>query len=253
MSYINILGHQTWTSTGTEKDQTLLLLHGGLSNSDLMLDAIGGPLAETYRVAAFDRRGHGRTADTSEPFHYATMADETIAFLEYLGGPAHLVGWSDGGNVGLLVALQRPDLVGRLVLIGSNYHHDGLQPMPIDADSSALESLQEHYSERSPDGPEHFGEVVGKSLTMFASEPQLTVDDLRTVSVPVLVLVGDDDLMHLSHTCSLYESIPGAQLAVVPGTSHLLPLETPDETVRIVERFLATELPPATMMPIRRA
>ena len=88
---------------------------------------------------------------------------------------------------------------------------------------------------------------------MFTSEPQLTVDDLRKVSVPVLVLVGDDDLMHLSHTCSLYESITGAQLAVVPGTSHLLPLEAPDETVRIVERFLAAELPPATMMPIRRA
>ena len=103
MSYISLLGHQTWASTGTDKDETVVLLHGGLSNSDLMLDTIGGPLAATYRVAAFDRRGHGRTADTSEPFHYAAMADETIAFLEHLGGPAHLIGWSDGGNVGLLV------------------------------------------------------------------------------------------------------------------------------------------------------
>ena len=133
MSYVSILGHQTWTSTGTEKDQTVLLLHGGLSNSDLMLDAIGGPLAERYHVATFDRRGHGRTADTSEPFHYRDHGGRDDRVLEYLGGPAHLVGWSDGGNVGLLVALQRPDLVGRLVLIGSNYHHDGLLPMPIDA------------------------------------------------------------------------------------------------------------------------
>ncbi|MDP9335875.1 MAG: alpha/beta hydrolase [Actinomycetota bacterium] len=252
MPYISVLGHQTWASTGTDKDQTAVLLHGGLSNSDLMLDTIGGPLAQTYRVAAFDRRGHGRTADTSEPFHYAAMADETIAFLEHLGGPAHLIGWSDGGNVGLLVALRRPDLVGRLVTIGSNYHPDGLRPMTLDPDSPAVALLNAQYSERSPDGPEHFGEVVGKSLTMFASEPQLTVDDLRQVSVPVLVMVGDDDLIHLSHTCSLYESIPGAQLAVVPGASHALPMEQPEETARIIEHFLAADLPPATLMPSRR-
>ena len=193
MSYISILGHQTWASTGTDRDETVVLLHGGLSNSDLMLDTIGRPLAATYRVAAFDRRGHGRTADTSAPFHYAAMADETIAFLEHLGGPAHLIGWSDGGNVGLLVALRRPDLVGRLVTIGSNYDPDGLRPMTLDPDSPTAEMLNAQYGERSPDGPEHFGEVVGKSLTMFASEPQLTIDDLRKVSVPVLVMVGDDD------------------------------------------------------------
>jgi pimeloyl-ACP methyl ester carboxylesterase len=252
MSYISILGHETWASTGAEKDQTVLLLHGGLSNSDLMLDTIGGPLAGAYRVAAFDRRGHGRTADTSEPFHYATMADETIAFLEHLGGPAHLIGWSDGGNIGLLVALRRPDLVGRLVMIGSNYHHDGLRPMTLDPDSPTVAMLNVQYGERSPDGPEHFGEVVGKSLTMFASEPQLTVDDLRKVSVPVLVMVGDDDLIHFSHTSSLYESIPGAQLAVVPSASHALPIEQPEETVRIIDHFLAADLPPTTLMPSRR-
>ncbi len=252
MAYIDILGCQTWATIGSEKEQTVLLLHGGLSNSDAMLDLMGAPLSETYRVAAFDRRGHGRTADTDEPFHYATMADETIAFLEQLGGPAHLIGWSDGGNVGLLVAIRRPDLVERLVMIGSNYHHDGLLPLPVDADSPVLAMLSAEYGERSPDGAEHFGEIVGKSLTMFATEPDLTVDDLRAVSVPVLVLVGDDDAIALSHTCSLYESIPGAQLAVVPGASHALPMEQPEETVRIINRFLTGDTTPATLMPMRR-
>ena len=253
VSYVSILGHDTWASIGGEKDETVLLLHGGLSNSDAMLDTIGGPLSDTYRVTAFDRRGHGRTADTAEPFHYATMADETIAFLEHLGGRAHVVGWSDGGNVGLLVALQRPDLVGRLVTIGANFHHDGLRPVTGDPDSPVFAAMTAEYGERSPDGAEHFGEVLGKSLAMFHSEPELTVDDLHQISVPVLVMVGDDDLIELAHTCALYESIPGAQLAVVPGTSHLLPAEDPDETVRIIKRFLAADLPPATMMPSRRA
>ena len=253
MEYMDILGHPTWATIGSEKEETVLLLHGGLSNSDTMLDVMGAPLSETYRVAAFDRRGHGRTADTDAPFHYATMAEETIAFLEQLGGPAHLVGWSDGGNVGLLVAMRRPDLVGRLVMIGANYHHDGLLPMEIAEGSPILAMMLESYAERSPDGADHFGEVVGKSLTMFATEPELTVEDLRTVSVPVLVLVGDDDAIALSHTCSLYESIPGAQLAVVPGASHALPMEQPEETVRLISRFLTGDATPATFMPMRRA
>ena len=166
MSYVSLLGHQTWASIGLEKDETVLLLHGGLSNSDAMLDTIGGPLSDTYRVAAFDRRGHGRTADTSEPFHYATMADETIAFLEHLGGPAHLIGWSDGGDVGLLVALRRPELVRRLVLIGTNYHHDGLRPGGSLDEVLAIATPS--YAERSPDGADHFDEVLGKSLTMWS-------------------------------------------------------------------------------------
>jgi pimeloyl-ACP methyl ester carboxylesterase len=65
-------------------------------------------------------------------------------------------------------------------------------------------------------------------------------------------MAGDDDLIHLSHTCSLYESIPAAQLAVVPGASHALPMEQPEETARIIEHFLASDVPPATLMPIRR-
>src|SRR5262249_15667391 len=87
----------------------------------------GAVLAEGFRVIVPDRRGHGRTADVEGPISYAVMADDTIAFMDALGtGPAHVVGWSDGGDVGLLVAIKRPDLVRRLVTIGSNFSADGL-------------------------------------------------------------------------------------------------------------------------------
>ena len=122
MPTLDLLGHPTWYTVQGAGDETVLLLHGGLSNSDALLDSIGGPLGEHRRVAAFDRRGHGRTADTPEAFHYESMVDETIAFIEHIGGPVHIVGWSDGGIVGLLLALRRPELVGRLVAIGANYH-----------------------------------------------------------------------------------------------------------------------------------
>jgi pimeloyl-ACP methyl ester carboxylesterase len=256
MSYVEINGHETWLVVGAEKDQMLLLLHGGLVDSDVLLDSIAPALSESYCVAAFDRRGHGRTGDTAEPLHYDAMADETIGVLEHLGRPAHLVGWSDGGDVGLLVAMRRPDLVDRLVMMGSNYHHEGLRPASeLTAESSPglYDMLAARYGERSPDGPEHFSEFLAKTYTMWASEPTLTPADLATVTVPVLVLAADDEPIELSHTCSLYESIPGAQLAVVPGASHALPMEQPEETVRIIRKFLAATQPPVTLMPSRRA
>jgi pimeloyl-ACP methyl ester carboxylesterase len=203
---------------------------------------------------AFDRRGHGFTADTDAAFHYDDMATETIGVLEeVVRGPAHIVGWSDGGIVGLLVALARPDLVNRLVLIGVNFHHDGILPLDLDPSSPLAAMMLQSYAERSPDGAEHFGDVFAKFLTMATTEPTLTVDDLRRVTAPTLVTVGDDDLIRFDHTCALYESLPAGQLCVVPRASHALPIEYPDETARIVLSFLAADLPPQTFMPLRRA
>jgi pimeloyl-ACP methyl ester carboxylesterase len=255
MAYIDVNGHPTWLTVNGSHEQTVLLLHGGFSESDSMLGTIGGPLGEHYRVAAFDRRGHGRTADTPEPFHYDSMADETVAVLDHLGGPAHLVGFSDGGITALLVALRRPDLVDRLVLIGADFHYSGVRQLdePDGDDDPTFSLLAQTYAERSPDGADHFAEFVGKTFTMFRSEPTLTVADLAKVQAPTLVLVGDDDLIELPHTVELYESIPEAQLAVVPAASHLLPVEQPEETARIILRFLTAPSPPVTFLPSRRA
>lgn len=205
-------------------------------------------------MVAFDRRGHGYTADTAEPFHYEDMATETIGVLEkVVGGRAHLVGWSDGGIVGLLVALRRPDLVNRLVVIGTNYHFDGAFSIDLDPNSEFLTMIGQAYAERSPDGTEHFAEVAGKFMTMMTAEPTLTPDELRNIIAPILVLAGDDDIIKLSHTAELYEAIPNSQLAIVPGASHALPIERPGETARIILDFLGVNEKPATLMPIRRA
>ena len=248
---VDIGGHPTWLSVDGDHDETVLLMHGGLSGSEALLGSIGPALRSRFQVAAFDRRGHGRTPDTEAPFHYATMADEAVAVLEHLGRPGHLVGWSDGGNVGLLVALRRPDLVRRLVVIGSNYHHSGLRPLAgLDA---VMPAVRAAYGDVSPDGIDHFAAIVAKTTEMFLSEPTLTTADLGGIACPVLVLVGDDDMIDLGHTCTMYESIPNAQLAVVPGTSHALPLERPAECGAIITRFLTVELPVETYMPSRRS
>ncbi len=252
-AYVEIGGHPTWVVDGGGSGEPVLLLHGGLSNSDLLLDTIGPILAERQHVFAFDRRGHGRTADTDAPFHYSDMATEAVQVIdEMVRGPAHLVGWSDGGIVALLVALQRPDVVRKLVVIGTNYHHGGLLPVEPDPASPLMQALGEAYTERSPDGPEHLEVVYAKAIAMLSSEPTLTTSDIAGIRHPTLVVAGDDDAMPLSHTCSLYEALPKGQLAVVPAASHALPVEHPELLGRLTADFLAGE-PPLTLLPVRRA
>ena len=206
------------SDSGPGPATTVVLLHGGLSNCDAMLDTIGEAIGDHHRIVAFDRRGHGRTADTDAPFHYDEMATETIAVLEtVVGGPAVLVGWSDGGIVALLVSLRRPDLVARQVLIGTNYHHDGLVELDVETGSEFEAVMTQAYAERSPDGAEHFAVVMAKAGALFSSGPTLTVDDLRTV--------GHADAgarrrrrpdQAVPHGVP-YESLAAGRLAVVPA------------------------------------
>lgn len=252
--YVEIDGHPTWVEV-TGDGPPVVLLHGGFSNSDTMLEAFA-PLGGDFRLVAFDRRGHGRTADVDRAFHYADMADETIGVLEtVVGGPAHLLGYSDGANAALLVALARPDLVQSLVLIGANYRADGLVPGAFDdfdLESELGAQLVAEYGARSPDGAEHFPVIAEKAMDMMIAEPTMTPDELTRIAVPALVLVGDDDLMTLAHTCSLYESLAAGQLAVVPGASHLVPLEKPALVNQLVSEFLAGGGETETLMPLRR-
>jgi pimeloyl-ACP methyl ester carboxylesterase len=252
-AYVDINGLATWVEQSGVGEEVVVLLHGGLSSCDDLFGTVGPTLAEHYRVVAFDRRGHGRTEDTDAPFHYADMATELLGVIDMVvGGPAHLVGFSDGGNVALLAALDHPEVVRKLVTIGANYHYSGLMPLPLAADSPAVGMITDAYAKRSPDGRDHFPVVFEKTEKMFATEPTLTVDDLGRISHPALVIAGDDDAIRLDHTCALFEALPAGELAIVPGASHLLPIEKPIDAARLILDFLQRAGPPATFMPIRR-
>ena len=255
MTHISLNGHPTWTYVSKRKKKpSLVLLHGGMSSSGSLLRNLAPHFDKNYRVAAFDRRGHGRTADTDAPFHYEEMADETISFLEHLGGKHYVVGHSDGGNVALIVAMRRPDLLKRVVLVGANYHFDGMRPMPMfHLEGEQFEEWATKYGELSPSGKEHARDVITKTLHMFDTEPAFSVDDLAKITVPMLVMAGDDDLMELSHTTSMYEAVPGAQLAIVPGTSHAVLKEKTKLSAKLIRNFFEDDYPPVTFQPSRRA
>jgi pimeloyl-ACP methyl ester carboxylesterase len=250
--YVELPGVRTWYDERGD-GEPLGLLHGGVVDSrffDKNIDA----LAARFHVFAPERRGHGHTPDVAGPITYDLMAQDTIEFLEaVVDGAAHLVGHSDGAVVALLIALRRPDLVRRLVLISGGFHHDGAVPGAdqIDVDQ-VVEGFGATYGEVSPDGEEHFPVVVEKIVQMGLREPTMTAAELSGVTSRTLVMVGDDDIISLEHSLALYRGIPDSELAVVPGTSHFLVQEKPALCNTIIVDFLTTE-PVPTVAPMRRA
>jgi pimeloyl-ACP methyl ester carboxylesterase len=180
------------------------------------------------------------------------MAQDTIAFLEKtVSGPARLVGYSAGGTVALWVAMHRPDLVERLVLISAVYDVDGLIFKPQTGGEMPA-AIVDDYAEVSPDGRDHLPVVIGKIVHAAATQPGLSPDDLCAVTARTLVLTGDDDLVTLDHTLALYRALPTAELAVLPNASHLLLMEHGGAVRDMVLKFLTTNAAP-TYMPIARA
>jgi pimeloyl-ACP methyl ester carboxylesterase len=254
MAIIELHGVRTWYDLHGTEGEPVVLLHGGLVDSRFFDNALP-LLGAGARLFTVDRRGHGRTPDVDGPITYDLMADDMIAFLEeVVGGPAHLVGHSDGANVALLVALRRPDLVRKAVLISGNFHYDGVLPVIFDdlTDPDVLAVLGPRHGEVSPDGEAHFPVLAEKVLRMARAEPALTEDDLAGVAVRTLVMAGDDDAVRLDHTAALYRAIPDSELAIVPGTSHLLVMEKLATVYGLIADFLATDAVP-TWAPIRRA
>jgi len=254
--YVDIGGLKTWYDAFGDGDP-LVLLHGGLVTNDTWGAQIPA-FSERFHVLAPERRGHGHTPDVEGPLNYSDMATDTIGFLEtVVKGPAHLVGWSDGGIIGLLVAIDRPDLVRKLVAISANTNPEAVVPeahamLDVGPDDPGMAMFKGLYAAASPDGADHWPVVFAKFNEMAQTQPDIKDEQLATIKAPTLVVSGDDDMITLEHTLDLYRAIPGSELAVVPGTSHALVFEKPDLLNRIVLDFLGND-PSPTMLPFRRA
>ncbi|RLT26213.1 MAG: alpha/beta fold hydrolase [Chloroflexi bacterium] len=224
--------------------EPLLLLHGGFETAD-MLPFLTEHLARQRHVFSPERRGHGRTPDVTGPITYQLMARDTLAVMDALHiEAADIVGYSDGANIGLLLALAAPERVRRLVLISGNFHANGMteafrRGMRTARADSFEPSFAEAYRTLSPDGPDHWPEVFAKLQRMMLEEPTLRASDLEAIETPTLVLAGDSDYVTVTHTVEMFEAIPNARLCIVPGGSHGLLTEQPALTTRVILDFLA--------------
>jgi pimeloyl-ACP methyl ester carboxylesterase len=253
MKYLNIAGYPLWSFEWTKNGEPVLLLHGGLSDTDSFADVMVAPLESDFHLFAYDRAGHGRSADQPGSFHFDFQCSEAIAFIsEVVKEPVHLVGYSDGANIALMVAIARPDLVKSIVSIAANFSADGIVELPEFDPEGISDEDRAEYAAMSPDAPGTLDAKIAKMHEIWKVEPNIKIKDIAQVVVPALVMAGDDDVVKHSHTIELYEALPLGQLAIVPGTSHGLVKEKPEVVTALIKSFLVDQSYPVTRQPIRR-
>jgi len=219
----------------------LVLLHGGLANSDYWVNQIPA-FARMHEVIVVDSRGHGRsTRDDTLPFSYDLMAADVVALLDYLHVPrVSIVGWSDGGIIGLVLAMKYPSRVDRLFAFGANFDPSGVK---TDAARNPVfhayvEQAGRSYARLSPT-PRDYDAFVASITHMWETQPRFTPADLGRITAPTLIADGEyDEAIDRAHTEALARAIPGARLLILPNVSHFAQFQAPEEYNQAVLSFI---------------
>ena len=213
----------------------LILLHGNGESLDYFSGQIDF-FAKSCRVIALDTRGHGASPRGSAPFTIRQFAEDLRAFMDEKGiEAAHILGFSDGGNIALTFALHYPERVDRLILNGANLFPAGVKPtvqLPIVLGYHTA-SL---FAKRSPKAKEN-----AALLGLMVKEPNIRPEELNGLTVPTLVIAGTKDMIRESHTRLIARSLPNARLVLLPG-DHFIANKEPAVFNRAVRNFLDEEV-----------
>jgi pimeloyl-ACP methyl ester carboxylesterase len=224
------------------RGRPLVLLHGGLHTIGLTFGPLLGPLAATRQVIAVELQGHGHTADTERPMTIEALAGDVLALLDQLGiVDADIFGFSLGGLVAYEIALRSPSRVGKLIVASADAHRPpGRESAPLDDDRmptpADFQAMRDAYEAVAPD-PAHFDAFADKTSTMVHEFPGWT-DELRALHTPILLIFGDRDFSPLPDVLELFDLLPNAQLAVLPGATHVGVVRRTDEVLALITTFL---------------
>ena len=209
----------------------VLLIHGGLGHGDVWASQVID-LSKDHLVIVADSRGHGRSTRTEEPFGYDLMASDYLALLDYLKiDKVDLVGWSDGGIIGLDIAMSHPERLDHLFAHAANITTDGVDPSVAEDTvfNGYIGKMGEAYVKMSPT-PDQFESFVAQISDMWATQPNWTDAQVAAITVPTAIVVGEyDEAILRAHTEKIAALIPGAKLVILPGVSHFAMLQAPDE------------------------
>ncbi len=217
----------------TEKGsgQPLILLHGNGESGGYFVHQIAH-FSKAYRVIAPDTRGHGRSPRGNAPFTIGQFADDLLWFLDFHGiEKAHLLGFSDGGNIALTFALRHPERVDRLILNGANLDAGGVRPtvqLPI-VIGYKLARMFRNVSAKAKKNAEMLGLMV--------NDPNISPQSLSELCVKTLVIAGTKDMIKEAHTRLICDSLPNARLVLLPG-DHFIAAKSPQAFNLAVEQFL---------------
>jgi pimeloyl-ACP methyl ester carboxylesterase len=220
----------------------VVLLHGGLMTIDLNWGPLLEPLASSRQVIAVELQGHGHTPDTGRPMTIDALAGDVVGLLDHLGiDSADLVGFSLGGLVAYAVALNSPSRVGKLIVASADPQRPpGRESVPLDDDrmptAADFQAMRDAYEAVAPD-PTQFDELAARAPKMVHEFPGWT-DELRSLEAPTLLIFGDRDFSPLADVVETFDLLPNAQLAVLPGTTHVGVTRRPSVVLALITTFL---------------
>ncbi|MBY5784901.1 alpha/beta hydrolase [Rhizobium leguminosarum] len=207
----------------------ILFIHGGLGNAEVWGHQVAD-FAKDHRVIVADSRGHGRSTRSQQPFGCDLMTSDYVALLHYLKiDKVTLVGWSDGGIIGIDMAMKNPEKLTRVIAQAANVTTDGVKAdvMNNKTFNDYINVAGDYYRKLSPT-PNEYEAFVTQISHMWETQPAWTAADLGKIAVPVTLAIGDhDEAVKLDHTEMMAKEIPGAKLVILKDASHFAMLQDP--------------------------
>lgn len=209
----------------------LILLHGNGEDAGYFVHQME-PFAKHFRVIAIDTRGHGQTPRGNAPFTIRQFAEDLLGFMDQQSiEKAHILGFSDGGNIAMVFAMAHPERVEKLILDGANLDAAGVKrsiQIPIEIGYR----IAKIFAGKSPEAKKN-----AELLSLMVNDPNVKPEELAKIQCPTLVIAGSKDMIKEEHTRLIAQSIPGAEMAILPG-NHFVANKNPDAFNEAVLRFL---------------
>jgi pimeloyl-ACP methyl ester carboxylesterase len=246
--YVDVNGLHLYYEIHGDGGTPLVLLHGGVMTIELTYASLLPTLTQRYGVIGVDFQAHGRTADIDRDLTYANLASDVVGLLDHLGiERAHVIGHSMGGGTALELAVNHPERLLSVVAISASVRPDGMHPdladpstyststrMPTEQDFADMAAA---YAEVAPH-PERFDDLPARSMTSLNGWSGWTDEQLAGITAPTLIVVGDHDFTTSAHAAVMQELIPGSQLAILPGTTHMQAPRRDDLLLPMLAAFL---------------
>lgn len=211
--------------------EPLILLHGNGESCEYFTHQID-VFSARYHVYALDTRGHGKTPRGERPFTIRQFAQDLLEFMDGRQiDRAHLLGFSDGGNIAMVFAIRHPERVNRLILNGANLNAGGVKrtaQIPIEIGYR----IARKFAGKSA-GARQNAELLG----LMVNDPNVPEGELSKITAKTLVIAGTRDLIKGEHTRLIAKRIPGAELAFLEG-DHFIAGKRPEEFNKKVLEFL---------------
>ncbi len=230
----------------------LVLIHGGGSTIQTSFNKILPLLARHYKVIAVELQAHGHTSDRDNAESFEQDADDVAGLLQYLKmNKTHFLGFSNGGNTAMQIAIRHPELVNKLVVISSFYKRDGMIPGFFEGMEKAtldnMPGLLKTYYLQINDDKKGLQTMFSKDRERMLRFTDWSDEQLHSIQSPTFLIIGDDDVVTPAHAVKMSQLIPNSQLMILPGTHGSFIGEVcaaaegskmPEVTVVIIEEFL---------------